>query len=99
MSIVNDQETQDFIEILYERSGRTNGLYAGLYQEWSRAVLKHAKRIELESHFVPGRGYRSLLGTSILWPGCVISQSLYNARKESADEPGLVPSVLYGGHA
>ena len=55
MSLITDQETQDFIEILYERSGRTNGLYTGLYQEWARAVLKHAKRIELESHFVPGR--------------------------------------------
>ena len=55
MNTVNNQETQDFIEILYERSGRTNGLYTGLYQQWARLTLKAARTAELERNFVPGR--------------------------------------------
>ena len=38
MSIRNDIETQAFIELLYERSGRTNGLFTGLFQAWSKAT-------------------------------------------------------------
>ena len=55
MSITTDQETQDFIELLYERSGRTNGLFTGLYQQWARLTLKAARTVELERNFVPGR--------------------------------------------
>ena len=55
MSLREDNDTQDFLEILYERSGRTNGLYTGLYQEWARLTLKAARTVELDSHFVPGR--------------------------------------------
>ena len=55
MSHTTDQETQDFIEILYERSGRTNGLYTGLYQQWARLTLKAARTVELDRNFVPSR--------------------------------------------
>ena len=55
MNTINNQETQDFIEILYERSGRTNGLFTGLYQQWARLTLKAARTAELERNFVPGR--------------------------------------------
>ena len=55
MNTINNQETQDFIEILYERSGRTNGLFTGLYQQWARLTLKAARTVELERNFVPGR--------------------------------------------
>ena len=59
MSLRNDNETQDFLEILYERSGRTNGLYTGLYQSWARGTLKAQRKIELDSNFVPGRNPRT----------------------------------------
>ena len=49
MSTRNDQDTQAFIEQLYERSGRTNGLYTGLYQHWARATLRKQRKIELDS--------------------------------------------------
>ena len=50
MSTITDQETQAFIELLYERSGRTNGLYTGLYQEWAKLTLKAAKTAQLDAH-------------------------------------------------
>ena len=55
MSRHNDQDTQDFIEILYERSKRTNGLYTGLYQSWARGTLRSQRKIELDSSFRPSR--------------------------------------------
>ena len=48
MSTIKDQETQAFIELLYERSGRTNGLYTGLYQEWSKRILRKMRKAELD---------------------------------------------------
>ena len=59
MSLRNDNDTQDFLEILYERSGRTNGLYTGLYQSWARGTLKAQRRIELDSSFRPSRNSRT----------------------------------------
>ena len=56
MSRRNDQDTQDFIEILYERSKRTNGLYTGLYQSWARGTLRSQRKIELDSN--PVRRWR-----------------------------------------
>ena len=50
MSTVTDQETQDFIELLYERSGRTNGLYTGLYQEWAKLTLQAQRTAQLDAH-------------------------------------------------
>ena len=50
MNTVTDQETQDFIELLYERSGRTNGLYTGLYQQWAKLTLKAARTTQLDEH-------------------------------------------------
>jgi hypothetical protein len=55
MSLRNDNDTQDFLEILYERSGRTNGLYTGLYAKWARATLRAQRKIELDSSFRPSR--------------------------------------------
>ena len=49
MSIREDNETQAFIDLLYERSGRTNGLYTGLYQHWVKAKLRKQRKIELDS--------------------------------------------------
>ena len=68
MSTITDQETQDFIELLYERSGRTNGLYTGLYQEWSMLTLKAAKTAQLDAHL----GRRRDTGTS--WVSRIFSQ-------------------------
>ena len=50
MSVTTDQETQDFIELLYERSGRTNGLYTGLYQQWAELTLQAQRTVELDEH-------------------------------------------------
>ena len=55
MSTRNDIETQAFIELLYERSGRTNGLFTGLFQAWSKATLVKARKDELDRIVVPGR--------------------------------------------
>ena len=48
MSTRNQQDTQAFLELLYVRSGRTNGLYTGLYQHWARATLRKQRKIELD---------------------------------------------------
>ena len=58
MSLRNDNDTQDFLEILYERSKRTNGLYTGLYQSWARGTLKAQRKIELDGSFRPSRNPR-----------------------------------------
>ena len=34
-----EQRRQDYLEWLYRRSGRTSGLYTGLYQERQRELL------------------------------------------------------------
>ena len=60
MSVTTDQETQDFIELLYERSGRTNGLYTGLYQEWAKLTLQAQRTAQLDAHL----GRRRDTGTS-----------------------------------
>ena len=59
MSTVNDQETQAFIELLYERSGRTNGLFTGLYQQWAMLTLKAARTAQLDEHLGRGRDSRT----------------------------------------
>ena len=48
MSIREDNETQAFIDLLYERSGRRNGLYTGLYQEWAAGILRKMRKAELD---------------------------------------------------
>ena len=58
MSTRNAIETQAFIELLYERSGRTDGRYTGLFQAWSKATLSKARKDELDRIVVPGRHSR-----------------------------------------
>ena len=77
MSRRNDQDTQDFIEILYARSGRTNGLYTGLYQSWARATLRSQRKIELDSN--PVRRWRP--GES--WVSRVLKKDCKSPEKNS----------------
>ena len=77
MSLRNDSDTQDFIEILYERSGRTNGLYTGLYQSWARGTLKAQRRIELDSSFRPSGDTRRS------WVSRVFGEGAKQAEKNS----------------
>ena len=66
MNTVNDQETQTFIDLLYERSGRTNGLYTGLYQEWAKLTLQAPADSSTGRASWPTPEYRNLLGISNL---------------------------------
>ena len=34
--VVKENQKAQFMEFLYERSGRTNGLFTGLWEEWDR---------------------------------------------------------------
>lgn len=39
-TLKQDQRRQDYLEHLYAQSGRTNGLYTGLYQQRIRELVQ-----------------------------------------------------------
>jgi len=41
-----DQRRTEFMEELYQRSGRTNGLFTGLWDEYSRKIAEKVRDSE-----------------------------------------------------
>ena len=46
--VLEDMQRQEFLELLYQRRGRGDGVFTGLYQEWSHVVLSWKRAQELK---------------------------------------------------
>ena len=42
-------QRQEFLELLYQRRGRNDGLFTGLYTEWAQIILDWKRAQELDS--------------------------------------------------
>ena len=47
---LHEQRRQTYLEHLYAQSGRTNGLYTGLFQQRQRQLVKQDMEAALDAH-------------------------------------------------
>ena len=45
--VLEDMQRQEFLELLYQRRGKDDGLYSGLFSEWAEIVLAWKRAQEL----------------------------------------------------
>ena len=45
--VLEDMQRQEFLELLYQRRGKNDGLFTGLYSEWAEIVLAWKRAQEL----------------------------------------------------
>lgn len=46
--VIENMLRQEFIELLYQRRGKNDGLFTGLYTEWAQIILDWKRAQELK---------------------------------------------------
>ena len=46
--VVENMLRQEFLELLYQRRGKNDGLFTGLYSEWAQIILDWKRAQELK---------------------------------------------------
>ena len=46
--VIENMLRQEFIELLYQRRGKNDGLYSGLFTEWAQIILDWKRAQELK---------------------------------------------------
>ena len=46
--VIENMQRQEFLELLYQRRGRNDGLFTGLYTEWAQIILDWKRSQELK---------------------------------------------------
>ena len=48
IEVIENMQRQEFLELLYQRRGRNDGLFTGLYTEWAQIILDWKRSQELK---------------------------------------------------